>query len=156
MNDAAQLGVLRSRAFDIAYRMLGSVADAEDIAQEALLRVPRAQEHGRQIASRVAFVATVATRLAIDELRSARVRRETYVGTWLPEGAASLREVQVNGSPGAILLDRQGRVLGVLTLGFAGGRIATVTSVVNPEKLRHVGDVGDMGALVRGVRNRPR
>jgi len=76
---------LRPRAFAIAYRMLGSVAEAEDIAQEALVRVHRALEEGERIESPRAFVATVATRLAIDELRSARVRRESYVGEWLPE-----------------------------------------------------------------------
>ncbi len=76
---------LRPRAFAIAYRMLGSVAEAEDIAQEALVRVHRALEDGERIESPRAFVATVATRLAIDELRSARVRRESYVGEWLPE-----------------------------------------------------------------------
>ena len=76
---------LRPRAFDIAYRMLGSVAEAEDVVQEALLRVHKALEEGAQIESPVAFAATVTTRLAIDELRSARARRESYVGDWLPE-----------------------------------------------------------------------
>jgi RNA polymerase sigma-70 factor (TIGR02957 family) len=76
---------LRPVAFAIAYRMLGSVGEAEEVVQEALLRVHRALEAGEQIASPSAFVATVSTRLAIDELRSARVRREAYVGEWLPE-----------------------------------------------------------------------
>ena len=76
---------LRPRAFAIAYRMLGSVAEAEDIVQEALVRVHRALENGERIESPRAFVATVATRLSIDELRSARARRESYVGEWLPE-----------------------------------------------------------------------
>jgi RNA polymerase sigma-70 factor, ECF subfamily len=72
---------LRPLAFSIAYRMLGSVTEAEDVVQEGLLRLHRAKdvEHPR------AFVATVVTRLSIDELRSARARRETYPGTWLPE-----------------------------------------------------------------------
>src|SRR5919197_2507246 len=76
---------LRPAAFALAYRMLGSVADAEDVVQEALLRVHQALEAGEQIASPRAFVATVTTRLAINELRSARARRERYVGEWLPE-----------------------------------------------------------------------
>ena len=76
---------LRPRAFAIAYRMLGSVAEAEDIVQESLVRVHRALENGERIESPRAFVATVATRLSIDELRSARARRESYVGEWLPE-----------------------------------------------------------------------
>src|SRR5215471_11539442 len=64
----------------IAYRMLGSVSEAEDVVQEALLRVSQALEAGEQLASPRAFVATVTTRLAINELRSARARREKYVG----------------------------------------------------------------------------
>lgn len=305
MSDTALLEELRPRAFGIAYRMLGSVADAEDIAQEALLRVHHARERGETIASPTAFVATVATRLAIDELRSARVRRETYVGTWLPEpfitdgpgasdgersaelaesmsiaflvlleslspeqravlllrdafdygydeiasilgttvvnarqlatrarrhvrerrprfqaspeqrdelarrffdaaragdlasleerlaedvvlygdgggrvpaiqrpvhgrrrvaqmllawsitglrgGGAQLRDVEVNGAPGTLLVDRDGRLLGVMTLAFDGELIGTVTSVVNPDKLRHIGETGDMRELLRNA-----
>jgi RNA polymerase sigma-70 factor (TIGR02957 family) len=79
------LDELRPVSFAIAYRMLGSVAEAEDIVQEALLRLHRALEDGQQIQSPRAFVATVTTRLAINELRSARARRERYVGEWLPE-----------------------------------------------------------------------
>ena len=69
------LDELRSGAFAIAYRMLGSVSEAEDVVQEALLRVHQALDAGEQIASPRAFVATVTTRLAIDELRSARAPR---------------------------------------------------------------------------------
>jgi RNA polymerase sigma-70 factor (TIGR02957 family) len=76
---------LRPVAFAIAYQMLGSVAEAEDVVQEALLQVHLALEAGEQIASPRALVATVTTRRAIDQLRSARVRREQYVGQWLPE-----------------------------------------------------------------------
>jgi RNA polymerase sigma-70 factor (TIGR02957 family) len=76
---------LRPLSFAIAYRMLGSVSEAEDVVQEALLRVHRALKAGEQIASPRAFLATVTTRLAINELRSARARREEYVGEWLPE-----------------------------------------------------------------------
>jgi RNA polymerase sigma-70 factor (ECF subfamily) len=65
--------------------MLGSVAEAEDVVQEALLQVHLALETGEQIASPRALVATVTTRRAIDQLRSARARREQYVGEWLPE-----------------------------------------------------------------------
>src|ERR671936_2495140 len=79
------LDELRPVAFAMAYRMLGSVAEAEDVVQEALLRVHQALEAGERIASPRAFVATITTRLAINELRSARARREQYVGEWLPE-----------------------------------------------------------------------
>lgn len=79
------LAGLRAPAFAIAYRMLGSVAEAEDVVQEALLRVHTALEDGEEIDSPRAYVATVVTRLAIDQLRSARKRREIYPGEWLPE-----------------------------------------------------------------------
>jgi RNA polymerase sigma-70 factor (TIGR02957 family) len=79
------LDELRPVAFAIAYRMLGSVTEAEDIVQDALLRLHGALGEGQRIESPRAYVATVTTRLAIDELRSARVRRERYVGDWLPE-----------------------------------------------------------------------
>ena len=79
------LDELRPTAFAVAYRMLGSVAEAEDVVQEALLRTHTALEEGQSIESPRAFVATVATRLSIDQLRSARARRERYVGDWLPE-----------------------------------------------------------------------
>jgi RNA polymerase sigma-70 factor (ECF subfamily) len=76
---------LRPAAFAVAYRMLGSVSEAEDIVQEALLRLHLTVRHGEQIESPRAFLSTVVTRLCIDQLRSARVRRESYVGDWLPE-----------------------------------------------------------------------
>jgi RNA polymerase sigma-70 factor (ECF subfamily) len=86
MTDREQLfEELRPFCFAIAYRMLGSVSEAEDVVQEALLRVHQALVGGELIASPRAFATTVATRLAINELRSARVRRERYVGEWLPE-----------------------------------------------------------------------
>ncbi|MDO9353541.1 MAG: RNA polymerase sigma factor SigJ [Solirubrobacteraceae bacterium] len=72
----------RRAAFAIGYRMLGSVDDAEDIAQETVSRLARETEPPTNAD---AWATTVATRLSIDTLRSARVRRETYVGTWLPE-----------------------------------------------------------------------
>jgi len=75
----------RPLLFSIAYRMTGSVGDAEDIVQEALIRGYRAEQAGTPLESPQAFLATTTTRLAIDHLRSARVRRESYVGTWLPE-----------------------------------------------------------------------
>lgn len=67
----------------IAYRMLGSVSEAEDVVQEAFLRLERTDPD--TVESPKAYLATITTRLAIDQLRSARVRRETYVGQWLPE-----------------------------------------------------------------------
>jgi RNA polymerase sigma-70 factor (ECF subfamily) len=86
MTDRGQLlEDLRPIAFAIGYRMLGSVSEAEDVVQEALIRVQRTLDAGEGIASPRAFVATVTTRLSINELRSARSSRERYVGEWLPE-----------------------------------------------------------------------
>ena len=76
---------LRPLLFSIAYRMVGSVGDAEDLVQESFLRLHREETEGAKIESEKAFLTTVITRLAIDHLRSARVRREEYVGEWLPE-----------------------------------------------------------------------
>jgi RNA polymerase sigma-70 factor (TIGR02957 family) len=295
---------LRPVAFAIAYRMLGSVSEAEDVVQEALLQVHQALDAGERIASPRAFVATVTTRRAIDELRSARARREEYVGEWLPEpvltdghddpaghaetadslslamlvlleslspeqravlllhevfdygsreiaaivgksednvrqlatrarrhieqrrprfqttreqrdelarrffqaaeqgdlsgleallahdveltgdgggkvpalartlrgrsrvartlidwarlGARlpemSLRPVEVNGGPGALYLDAQQRLIAVVALEIAGGQITNISAIVNPDKLTHLGPVGDFTSLVRGAR----
>src|SRR3954462_11600556 len=76
---------LRPAAFAIAYRMLGSVSEAEDVVQEGFLRLHRARAGGERIASPRAYLSTVVSRLSLDQLRSARVRRQTYVGEWLPE-----------------------------------------------------------------------
>lgn len=74
---------LRPLMFSVAYRMLGSVAEAEDVVQEAFLRLHRSAPD--DVVNLEAYATTVTTRLALDTLRSARVRRETYVGPWLPE-----------------------------------------------------------------------
>ena len=85
MSGVALLEELRPRAFAVAYRMLGSMSEAEDIVQEALLRLHLALQQDERIESPRAYLSTVVTRLCIDQLRSARVRRESYVGEWLPE-----------------------------------------------------------------------
>jgi RNA polymerase sigma-70 factor (ECF subfamily) len=301
---------LRPHAFAVAYRMLGSVADAEDVVQEALLRLHSTLAEGERIESPRAYVSTVVTRLAIDQLRSARVRREQYVGEWLPEplvaeaaaagattaaadpaeraeladslsvaflvllesltpeqravfllrdvfdypydevaaivgksednarqiatrarsavaarrprfetsrerrdaladsffaaaadgdlsrlealladdvelhgdgggkvpalaralsgtnrvartlinwaragsraGEIAARRVEVNGQPGALLLDGDGRLISVMTLDIADGRVQAIHSVVNPDKLAHLGPLADLRALLRG------
>ena len=80
---AARFAPLRPRLTRIAYRMLGSVADAEDVVQDAFLRWIGADHDA--VREPEAFLRRIVTRLCLDHLKSARVRRETYVGPWLPE-----------------------------------------------------------------------
>ena len=292
---------LRPSAFAIAYRMLGSVSEAEDVVQEGFLRLHRAREGGELIESPRAYLSTVVSRLSLDHLRSAKVRRETYVGEWLPEplvtsadddparkaemadsvslaflvlleslspeqraafllrdvfdepydriaeivgtseqnarqlatrarrhvqerrprfeasgeqreqlatrffaaaeegdllgleellahdvvlhgdgggkapaiaraihgrakvartliaglragarfGGFTTRREEVNGQPGTLSFDREGRLAGVMILDVADGQIQTVSSIVNPDKLQHLGPVADLRALLR-------
>jgi RNA polymerase sigma-70 factor (ECF subfamily) len=100
---------LRPLLFSMAYRMVGSVGDAEDLVQEAFLRLHREQTEGTEIESAKAFLTTVVTRLAIDHLRSARVRREEYVGEWLPEPVVESTE---------LLPDQQAELSDSLSLAF--------------------------------------
>jgi RNA polymerase sigma-70 factor (ECF subfamily) len=83
--DVAPYEELRPLLFSIAYGMLGSVGEAEDVVQEAFLRFHRVLAEGQEIESPKAYLSAVTTRLGIDQLRSARARREHYVGEWLPE-----------------------------------------------------------------------
>jgi RNA polymerase sigma-70 factor (ECF subfamily) len=86
----------RGQLFGVAYGMLGSTADAEDIVQDAFLRWRSVEPS--TVDSPVAYLTTITTRLAMDHLRSARVRRETYVGPWLPEPI-----VRTNDDPAAVV-----------------------------------------------------
>jgi RNA polymerase sigma-70 factor (TIGR02957 family) len=83
--DETGAATYRPLLFSIAYGMTGSVGDAEDIVQDAFLGLTRARQAGTVIADPKAYLATAVTRLGINYLGSARVRRETYVGDWLPE-----------------------------------------------------------------------
>jgi RNA polymerase sigma-70 factor, ECF subfamily len=82
-DSAAVFDPLRPRLVRIAYRMLGQIADAEDIVQEAFIRWLAVDR--RLVAEPAAYLRRVVTRLCLDQLKSARARRETYVGPWLPE-----------------------------------------------------------------------
>ncbi len=84
MTDETQ-AALRPLMFSVAYRMLGSVVEAEDVVQDAYVRLQERAVAGDEIRNPDAFAVTVATRLAIDVLRSARRSREVYVGPWMPE-----------------------------------------------------------------------
>ncbi|MGW9270326.1 MULTISPECIES: RNA polymerase sigma-70 factor [Microbacterium] len=84
LDDALQtFDAHRRRLFGIAYRMLSTVADAEDIVQETWIRWQNTDRS--KVQEPVAFLTTIATRLSINVLQSSRVRRETYIGPWLPE-----------------------------------------------------------------------
>ena len=83
--DETGAAAYRPLLFSIAYGMTGSVGDAEDIVQDAFVGLTRARRAGTTIADPKAYLTTAVTRLGINHLRSARVRRETYVGDWLPE-----------------------------------------------------------------------
>jgi RNA polymerase sigma factor (sigma-70 family) len=95
VTDPEDVVELRPLLFSIAYRMLGSVADAEDIVQAAYLRYLDYGKHGHEADSPRALLTAITTRLAIDQLRSARVRRETYIGPWLPEPLLTSSEPDV-------------------------------------------------------------
>ncbi|MCB0212382.1 MAG: RNA polymerase sigma-70 factor [Anaerolineae bacterium] len=83
MNDVAQFDNYRPLLFSIAYRMLGSQMEAEDIVQECFLRWQTVST--AEVQSTKAYLTSIVTRLCIDHLRSAKVKRETYIGSWLPE-----------------------------------------------------------------------
>jgi RNA polymerase sigma-70 factor (ECF subfamily) len=85
---------LRPRLIRIAYRMLGSVADAEDVVQEAFLRWLAADRAA--VREPAAFLTQVVTRLCLDQLKSVRARRETYIGPWLPEPVVEPAEEAVD------------------------------------------------------------
>jgi RNA polymerase sigma-70 factor, ECF subfamily len=91
---AATLDPLRPRLIRIAYRMLGSVADAEDVVQDAFLRWLGADRNA--VAEPEAYLRRVVARLCLDQLKSARRRRETYIGPWLPEPVVESAEDEVD------------------------------------------------------------
>ena len=91
---AATFDPLRPRLVRIAYRMLGSVADAEDVVQEAFLRWFDADRDA--VREPEAFLRRIVTRLCLDQLKSARRRRETYLGPWLPEPVVEAAEDEID------------------------------------------------------------
>ncbi len=93
-NAAATFDPLRPKLIRIAYRMLGSVADAEDVVQEAFLRWLDADRDA--VREPEAYLRRVVTRLCLDHLKSARHRRETYIGPWLPEPVVEAAEDEID------------------------------------------------------------
>jgi RNA polymerase sigma-70 factor (ECF subfamily) len=102
MADAGRFVELRPVLFGVAYRMLGSAAEAEDVVQEAYLRWAVVEDS--KVVSARAYLTTIVTRLSIDHLRSAKARRETYRGPWLPEPVAT-DEIETLEPQGAELAD---------------------------------------------------
>jgi RNA polymerase sigma-70 factor, ECF subfamily len=93
-NAAATFDPLRPKLIRIAYRMLGSVSDAEDMVQEAFLRWLDADRDA--VREPEAYLRRVVTRLCLDHLKSARHRRETYIGPWLPEPVVEEAEDEID------------------------------------------------------------
>jgi RNA polymerase sigma-70 factor (ECF subfamily) len=85
MDAATTFSEQRPKLFGVAYRMLGSVTDAEDVVQDTYLRWQEVVDGGTAVDSPSAYLTTMVSRRCLDELRSARRRREEYVGEWLPE-----------------------------------------------------------------------
>ncbi len=101
---AATFDALRPRLMRVAYRMLGSMADAEDVVQEAWLRWQATDR--AQVRVPEAFLRRVVARLCLDALKSARARREDYVGTWLPDPIVETEEVEDVTLPLMLALER--------------------------------------------------
>lgn len=101
MNEESVFQAYRYLLFSIAYRMLGSIMEAEDCVQETFLRWHEACAKGEAEAIRSprSYLCTVTTRLCIDVLRSARVQREAYVGVWLPEPLVTAYQPDVPPDP---------------------------------------------------------
>lgn len=101
---AAAFEPLRPKLKRVAYRMLGSVSDAEDIVQEAFIRWMKADR--AEVIEPEAFLRRTVTRLCLDQLKSARVKRETYLGTWLPDPVVEEEEVEDVTLPLMLVLER--------------------------------------------------
>ncbi|AXV18244.1 RNA polymerase sigma factor SigJ (plasmid) [Neorhizobium sp. SOG26] len=101
---AASFAPLRPRLMRVAYRMLGSVADAEDVVQEAFIRWMRADR--AQVREPEAFLRRTVTRLCLDHLKSARKTRETYIGPWLPDPVVEEEEEEDVTLPLMLALER--------------------------------------------------
>jgi len=101
---AAAFGPLRPKLMRVAYRMLGSVADAEDIVQEAFIRWTNASRN--EVREPEAFLRRIITRLCLDQLKSARRVRESYIGPWLPDPVVEEDEVEDVTLPLMLMLER--------------------------------------------------
>jgi RNA polymerase sigma-70 factor (ECF subfamily) len=149
--DAATFEELRPRMFGVAYRMLGSVADAEDVVQEAFLRWRDAED----VREPAAFLTTVVTRLCIDQLKSARSRRERYVGPWLPEplmgespdaSAAAERRTRFEASK-----EKQGELLARFLLAIGTGEVSALVELLAADATLYADGGGEVRAARRPI-----
>src|SRR5947208_15643971 len=101
---AASFDPLRPKLMRVAYRMLGSVADAEDVLQEAFIRWMGADRD--EVREPEAFLRRTVTRLSLDQLKSARHQRETYIGPWLPDPVVEKDEEEDVTLPLMLALER--------------------------------------------------
>jgi RNA polymerase sigma-70 factor (ECF subfamily) len=140
----------------IAYRMTGSVAEAEDLVQEAYLRLELARRDGHEPDHLRAWLSTVTTRLAIDHLRSARARRERYVGPWLPE--PMLADPEPGADEHAELADSLSQAFLVVleTLSPVERAVFLLRDVFGYEYAEIAGIVGKAEANVRQLASRAR
>jgi RNA polymerase sigma-70 factor (ECF subfamily) len=141
----------RRQLINIAYRLLGSLAEAEDAVQETYARwYAQTPDQRDAIASPGAWLTTVTSRICLDQLGSARARRERYVGQWIPEplpepaewngshpGAPALTilERTVNGQPG-LIAQQDGTTVTVFAFGITGDHVTRIWAIRNPDKLR--------------------
>jgi len=130
MGDPEQFLAERRLLFAIAYRMLGSAADADDVLQDAFLRWA---EYGKPVDSPRSFLTTMVVRLCLDQLGSARARRVDYVGPWLPADAR-ISLTRLNSQPGAVITE-SGRVTTAIVLDILHHQVTGVRIIVNPDKL---------------------
>jgi len=144
----------RPLLFSIAYRMLGSAAEADDILQDAYVRfqgVPPAK-----VESPKSYLSAIVTRLCLNQLTSARAQRETYLGPWLPEPVrgplnvasfvigvitrfmplgATFALADVNGRPTLLIRRADGTPAIVVSLEVGAARVHTIWAIANPDKL---------------------
>jgi len=143
---AEEFEELRPLLFAIAYRILGSVSEAEDAVQETWLRYEASPTPMRIPRGRRSWPTRWA-RGIIGAENVARVLASTF--PWFVRIGVELEPHEVNGHPGAIFRDRDNKVLNTWTLDVLDGRIQTIRSVINPDKLGHVGPVADAWAVIR-------
>src|SRR3954447_17068404 len=149
MTLAERFEELRPGLIRLAYGELGSLAEAEDVVQDAWLRLQRVDAD--DVRDLRAWLTTTVSRLALDTLRSARVRREAYVGPWLPEPLVDRAGEGTHPAPGAAVAETVGlALLVVLESLSASERVAFVLHDVFGYEFAHVAEV--LGTTVQSAR----